>query len=218
MTELIEPLSSWSFEQSWRSFDEGWFEQQYMGRTLQKMTQDLSRYRVAAMRTQPSMIIETGTRQGGSALWFRWELGIKVISIDLAPAWSRQRPEPIVDNVTFVRGNSTDPDLYYSIAEMSVGHRVMVSLDSDHHSEHVRAEIDLYSRLVSPGCHLVVEDGIFDMAVAQDARRGGARIPEEGGALLAIQRASWSGFTRDEQIEGAYPESHSPCGWWRRDV
>jgi cephalosporin hydroxylase len=221
---MIEPLPGWSFEQSWSSFDEGWFQQVYEGRALQKMPQDLWRYHAARMAAKPTLIIETGTRQGGSALWFRRELDIKVISIDTAPAWSRKAPEPIVAGVTFIRGSSTDNSVFCQVAEMVEGERVMVSLDSDHHKDHVKAEIDRYRALVSPGCHLVVEDAIFDMAVAQDARRGGVRIPEEGGALAAIQQSGLDAYfefggtryERDTQIEGLYPESHSPCGWWKR--
>lgn len=219
---MIEPLPSWDFEASWRSFEEGWFEQIYEGRKLQKMPEDLHRYRLAALRTRPTMIVETGTRQAGSALWFQRELGLKVISIDIAPAWTRKAPKPEVDGIVFIQGSSIDPDVYYRVLEMTVGERVMVSLDSDHHCEHVLAEIELYRNVVSPGYHMVIEDGIFDWASAPDARRGGQRIPEEGGPLAAINRSSLGTnsvpFTRAREIEGQYPASHSPCGWWRRDV
>jgi cephalosporin hydroxylase len=106
----------------------------------------------------------------------------------------------------------------------------MVSLDSDHHSAHVQAEIDLLGRqFVTPGCYLVVEDGCFDL-FARDgqidrARVGGSRIPEFGGPLDAIERQLGGDlpnpmtadlFWRDESVEALSPVSHSPCGWWRR--
>lgn len=220
--DQIDPVPEWSFEQSWRSFEEGWFEQVYEGRRLQKMAEDLHRYRTAAIATRPTMVVETGTRHGGSALWFARELDVQVITVDIEPAWGRKLGPPPDDRITCVKGSSIDPDVYYRVAEQTVGHRVMVSLDSDHHVEHVLAEIELYSNLVSPGCHLVVEDGIFDLAPGDLGQRGGRRIPSEGGALAAIRRSRLATrsvpFKRDLRIESLYGPSHSPCGWWRRDV
>ena len=81
------------------------------------------------------------------------------------------------------------------------------------------AEIGLYGPLVTPGCYLVVEDGIFDLIGPERAHLGGARIPAEGGPLRAIaatvagDTANWK---RDMAIEKMSSRSYHPCGFWRR--
>jgi cephalosporin hydroxylase len=99
----------------------------------------------------------------------------------------------------------------------------MVSLDADHHSHHVQAEIYFWSHFVSPGCYLVVEDACFDAFAAAGhadwARVGGSQIPEVGGPLDAMVKRGLfadSRFWRDTELEGRTSISHSPCGWWRK--
>jgi cephalosporin hydroxylase len=36
--------------------------------------------------------------------------------------------------------------------------KIMVSLDSDHSKEHVLKELEIYSKFVTKGCYLVLED------------------------------------------------------------
>jgi cephalosporin hydroxylase len=97
------------------------------------------------------------------------------------------------------------------------GRRTMVSLDSEHATPHVLAEIALYGPLVTPGCYLVVEDGIFDLIEPERAHLGGARIPAEGGPLRAIaatlaqDSAEWK---RDTAIEKMSARSYHPAGFW----
>jgi hypothetical protein len=108
------------------------------------------------------------------------------------------------------------------------GLRVMVSLDSDHHSMHVQTEISLWAPLVSPGCYLVVEDGCFDMWPGARGGLGGKQIPRLGGPLDAMRKMglgsplecpepSLKRFWRDEALEGMSRISHSPAGWWRTE-
>jgi hypothetical protein len=75
---------------------------------------------------------------------------------------------------------------------------------------------------------MVVEDACFDLfhraGMSDRARIGGSRIPEIGGALLAIEDhvllpdfgELHGKFWRDEALEGRTPISHSPAGWWRK--
>lgn len=179
-----------------------------------KTVDDMARYRRIVEATRPGTIVETGTKWGGFATWLADELGVAVITVDIN-AVPALRAHP---RVTQVVGSSIDPDTIKRVQDLVNGRRVMVSLDADHHAAHVEAEIRAYGPMVSPGCYLVVEDGLADLVDAAKARRFGNRIPEEGGPLAAIGRtlATDDAWRRDLDIEGMTRVSHSPAGWWVR--
>jgi cephalosporin hydroxylase len=223
MTELA-PLPSWASEGTWQTFENDRFHQWVGPVELQKCQQDLDRYAELIEITQPDVVIETGTRRGGSALWFA-QHGLKVITIDRDPDAGREAiqfgPKGIDDITWFAGYGSTDPQTILGVMQLiKPDQRVMVSLDSDHHMPHVIAEISLYADLVTPGCYLIIEDACFDMWPAERARVGGSEIPERGGPLGAIRRCQgWlegNGFWRDIDLERRSVISHSPAGWWRR--
>lgn len=211
--------------ESLRTLRDGRYQCVTQGVTTWKLADDLDRYRRVIEQTKPDVIVETGTRYGGSALWFAG-LGLDVITIDIKDATppgydailrSERGDEPITRIVT--PGGSADPRVAARVAEMVKGRRVMVSLDSDHHAPHVEDEIRAYAPLVSPGCYLVVEDGIFDLAEnPRDARNGGHAIPQLGGPFRAIEHtlAEWRDWQRDRRIEQMSPLTHHPAGFWRK--
>jgi cephalosporin hydroxylase len=214
----IQPSRTWDSEATWKTFENGTFHGVVRGVEIQKSDDDLERYKEIIEISQPDLVIETGTRRGGSALWFA-DQGLKVITIDLV-----NDPGPSHPSIWYLGGHSS-VDLPRStmetIAETCSDKRVMVSLDSDHHAGHVLAEVALWRSFVTPGCYLVVEDACFDMWKPERARVGGARIPELGGPLQAINAAATErvldGFWRDKAVETMTSISHSPCGWWRRE-
>jgi cephalosporin hydroxylase len=91
--------------------------------------------------------------------------------------------------ITWIENDSVNPEMLARVADIAGRYeRVMVSLDGEHAAPHVLQEIAAYGPLVSPGQYLVVEDGIFDLVDPAIAHRGGARIPTEGGPLVAIRQ------------------------------
>lgn len=198
-----------------RFFSYAW-HRSHRGVQLLKFAEDLDRYRAAIQATRPDVVVECGVWTGGSSLWFA-DQGVDVVAVDLHP--DRSKPaHDLTDRVTWVLGaSSTAADTVQQVRELVDGRRCMVTLDSDHHAPHVEAEIRAYAPLVSPGCHLVVEDGLADL-MGYHGRRTGERIPEEGGPLAAVAAtvATWPGWVRDEQIERMFPVTHNPGGWWRR--
>jgi len=203
-------------EASYALFDEeAGFTQEYAGLGIWKTVDDMARYRKIIEETKPEVVVETGTRWGGFAAWLAGEFGVDVITVDVDVD---TRPDEW-PNVTFVVGDAKDDDTVAAVRELVAGRRTMVSLDDDHHAPHVEAEIKAYAPLVSPGCYLVVEDGLADIVTSRRARRIGQQIPKTGGPLKAIARALYGdlAWTRDRAVEEMTPLTHHPAGFWVRN-
>lgn len=132
----------------------------FEGVALLKSPMDLWVYQELIWYQKPTLIIETGTAFGGSALFFARQLDKlnagKVISIDVEPA--TQLPQH--PRITYVKGySSTDLCLHEALATIVPTHpRVMVILDSDHAADHVEGELDLFAPYVTEGQSLIIED------------------------------------------------------------
>lgn len=186
-----------------------------------KHAADLDRYRQIIEATRPEVIVETGTRTGVSAHWFLRQPGVReVITIDVN---NEEASHVVADKgrVTFLRGDSAAPEMVEAVRNLVGQRRCMVSLDSDHTTAHVTAEIGLYGPLVSQNGYLVVEDGIFRFADPAKWRKHHFGDPAQGNPLDAIEaclvdRPQWR---RDVDIEALHRISHHPAGWWvRTDV
>lgn len=215
---MIKPLEAWDSAGTLKTFHTGMYMGLIRGRTMQKTGDDLDRYDEIISDTDPEVVIETGTRYGGSALWFQDRVDT-VISVDIAPQMDRAMVRAHPKSTHFIQGDSTDPAVIEQVRALVAGRRAMVSLDSDHHANHVWQEITLYGQFVTRGCYMVVEDACFDMWDGDDARRGAPRILEEGGPLKAIRLAGLEvdpRWRRDIEIEAWTNITHSPCGWWER--
>lgn len=171
-----------------------------------KTSEDLDRYAQVLDRTRPDLIVETGTQTGGSALWFA-RRGVDVVTVDInldqvAPeARAQQR-------IMWLLGSSTARAVVDAVHQIAAQYRrVMVVLDSDHRAPHVRRELLAYSDLVSPGCYLVVEDGICRWLP------GWLSSPLDAIEDLLVDDHR---FIEDTTIEEMHPVTMFPRGWWWR--
>lgn len=131
----------------------------WLGTPIQKLPLDLFLYQEIIYDIKPDLIIECGTCNGGSTLFFASMLDLihkgKVVSIDITP----QPNLPIHPRITYLKDSSTSPDALRKVENMiNPGDIVMVNLDSDHTKEHVLSELKLYSPFVTGGSYLIVED------------------------------------------------------------
>lgn len=178
-----------------------------------KVTEDLLRYEAVIAETQPEVIVECGTFTGRSAYWFSRH-GIDVITIDIPPdsgiPYSRGSGYTLPNEleITYLVGSSIDSNTVSQVIELIDNRRTMVVLDSDHSALHVEQEIKLYGPLVTPGCYLVVEDGILRWLPSAYV----------GNPLDAIERTLMLSeeWTRATKIEEMSPVTLYPAGWWIR--
>jgi len=133
-------------------------EPRWRGTHIIKFPTDLILYAEKIWETQPDYIVETGTKFGGSALFFADMMSLfckesRVITVDIV------KPNFFLDpRIEYITGSSVDRNIFNYINNKVAGKKVMVVLDSDHRYNHVRRELRLYGRIVPPGQFLVVED------------------------------------------------------------
>lgn len=124
----------------------------------EKCPLDLWVYQEIISEIRPDLIIETGTRFGGSALFMAHILDIlgkgEIITIDVDDTISR----PIHPRIKYVHGSSSDRNLVESALANRHDKVRMVVLDSDHSEAHVLGELRLLAPYVSVGSYLIVED------------------------------------------------------------
>jgi cephalosporin hydroxylase len=148
----------------WYECGHTWHYTHFLGVGLMKAPNDLWIYQDLMCRLRPSVVVETGTYQGGSALWFAFLMDMlriktgRVLSVDIKDyrkTWLVEHPR-----IAYMQGNSADPVLAAAIHRQIddiEGPRLFV-LDSDHSAEHVRNELELYAPLTRVGDWVVVED------------------------------------------------------------
>lgn len=138
-----------------------WEQTTYRGWRILKLTSDLWIYANLIHDIRPGVIIETGTRYGGSALWLADQLDLigsgRVITIDIDDDYDARPEHP---RITYVTGSSGDADVAAQVAAMlpGDGSPVMVILDADHSRDHVLSELRVFAPLVTSGSYLIVED------------------------------------------------------------
>ena len=136
----------------------------WMGKKVVKCPLDLWIYQEIFFNIKPDFIIETGTRDGGSALFFANLCDVigkgHVISVDI----HNEEGIPQHERINYIIGNSVDAKIIQNIQKIIENNKkttkpsIIVILDSDHTKDHVLAEMNAYNDLVSKGSYLIVED------------------------------------------------------------
>jgi len=142
-----------------RAFNMTWRNTFWMGQPILKCPLDLWLYQELLHAIRPAVVIETGTAFGASAHFIATMMDLvgtgRIVTIDI-----EDRPgRPTHPRITYLTGSSTAPEMVARVRGL-VGDvsPVIVLLDSDHTKDHVLAELNAYSPLVTPGSYLIVED------------------------------------------------------------
>jgi cephalosporin hydroxylase len=143
-----------------------WKRLSYRGIRTLKNPLDMWNYQEIIGERGIEWIVETGTRHGGSALFFAELLtargaGGLVISVDVDHD-SLQVPDH--PRLRLIKGDSASPAIIDAIGSLLPGQRapMFVILDSDHRKAHVLRELAAYVPLMRPGDYLVVEDSCIN--------------------------------------------------------
>ena len=137
-----------------------WNDTYWLGHRVFKCPMDLWIYQEILFEQKPDVIIECGTLLGGSALFFATMCDIlgkgRVITIDIDPSDGKPRHP----RLTYFQGSSTSDDIVQRVRRRIEPHeKVLVILDSDHSKDHVLNELRIYSKIVTVGSYMIVEDG-----------------------------------------------------------
>jgi cephalosporin hydroxylase len=194
-------------------FDGTWSDTRWLGVPVAKTPLDLWVYQEILVELRPALVIETGTLNGGSALFLATVLDVlgagRVLTIDVETRSGR----PAHSRIEYATGSSTDPAVHRdaTIAAREAGGAVLVVLDSDHTRDHVLAELRLYAPLVSAGSYVIVEDtNVNGHTVSPEHGPGPAE------AVEAFLRED-SRFEIDRSREKHYL-TFNPGGYLRRQV
>jgi cephalosporin hydroxylase len=183
----------------------------WLGVPIWQSPLDLWTIQETIAEVRPALIVETGTDQGGSALFYAHLLDLlgrgSVMTIDVAPP-----PDVSHERIEFVTGSSTDPDVAAKVRERAAAADgpVMVILDSDHSRDHVAAELELYAPLVTPGSYLLSQDGVIDQFMIFRGARPGPLV-----ANREFLR-DHTEFEHDRERNARFRLTQHPLGWMKR--
>ena len=122
----------------YNSPDRTWQNTFWLGVPAQKCPLDLWVYQEILWETRPDLVIETGSAQGGSALFLASICDIlnrgEIVSIDIEDRQDRPRHQ----RIDYWLGSSIEEKILLRVKEKTAGKdKVLVILDSDHHRDHV---------------------------------------------------------------------------------
>ncbi|MFM8312286.1 MAG: CmcI family methyltransferase [Ilumatobacteraceae bacterium] len=135
-----------------------WRDTWWLGIRTLKCPLDLWLYQELLQQVRPDVVIECGTKYGGSAFYLASILDLighgSVVTIDI----TEQPGRPEHPRIEYITSSSVDASLVEQLAARCSGLTTLVILDSDHSRDHVLAELQAYAPLVSVGSYLIVED------------------------------------------------------------
>lgn len=192
----------------WHSL--AWKETTWLGAPVGKMANDLFAYQELLTQVRPDWVIETGTGEGGRALFLASMCELlgsgQVISVGTAPV--DHRPEH--PRITYLCSVATRPETVQQVHELVGRSRALVVLGT-RGTPHVTAmEFESYSPMVSSGSYVVVEDTIVN---GRPVWPGFGPGPAEG--VKRIHRSHPGEWAPDPTFE-RFGLTFNPGGFLRR--
>lgn len=198
----------------------------WMGRPVIQYPQDILAMQELIWEIRPDLIVETGIAHGGSLIFYASMLeligGGEVLGIDVdIREHNRQEIErhPMFKRITMIEGSSIESGVVDKVKSFATGkEKIMVVLDSNHTHDHVLAELNAYSPLVSLNSYIVVFDTIVEY-LPNDYLPGQKRPWGVGNnPLTAVKEfiSSNPNFHVDKEINDKLLISVAPDGYLKR--
>lgn len=159
---MKNPDPSWDSYYCWFHDSNVWKSMHYHGIRTLKLPSDMWNYQEIIFEHNISHVVETGTRHGGSALFFADTLLAKrssgfVVTVDVDPSANQVRQH---EKIKFLIGDSGSSEMAQAIFSLLPDDRgpIFMILDSDHAGSHVYRELEALVPFLRAGDYLVVED------------------------------------------------------------
>ena len=186
----------------------------WMGVRALKNPCDAWIYQEILYEVKPDVVVELGSKEGGSTLYFAHLLDLMgkgtVISVDI----DRSKYNITHDRIIEVTGDTAAPETVDEVYRLCRNKSVLVVHDADHRTANVLKDMQLYSPLVSINSYLIVEDGMMDLFRPSILKGTGSF---EYGPLFAIDAflRDNPNFVVDAERE-RYIITYNPKGFLRR--
>ena len=210
----MSDTSIWDAYHNWYYNSEVWEEVRYLGVPCNKSVSDMWNYQEILHELQPALVVEFGTRFGGSALFFSVtgravNPALKVLTVDVRH--DEVYPRVFQDSaIAMQTSSSVDPAVNSRIRRMRqvCPGPVFFILDSDHSKTHVLAELQALRHVVEAGDYVVVEDGNIN---GNPVLPGWGDGPFE--AVAAYFEAYPDDYERDKAREEKFGFTFAPGGF-----
>src|SRR5580704_15164991 len=138
----------------------------WFGRPMIQLPEDMVRTQELIWNLRPDVIVETGVAHGGSLVFYASLFEAmghgRVVGVDVEIRPHNRaalEAHPLFHRIALVEGSSTSPAVVTRVKSLiKPEDRVLVLLDSNHTKNHVAAELEVYSPLVSVGSYIVAMD------------------------------------------------------------
>lgn len=184
----------------------------WMGVRALKNPLDAWIYQEIIHEVNPDIIVEIGSYEGGSTLFFANLLDLlgrgMVISID------NDRTKYCVkhNRIITITGDSSSPETIAKVSKLCYDKSALIVHDGDHTKEKVLKDLKAYSKFVDINSYFIVEDSIADLFKDEDCF---GRL--ENGPLAAVEEflEENSNFVADTERE-RYILTCNPKGFLKR--
>lgn len=198
--------------------NEHWYEQFWLGVPVWQLPDDLLRLQQIVVEVNPKWIIETGTKFGGSAIFFSSLLKLLgqtaggVITIDLTQYRETVGTFDSHAQADLVRksiiGDATSKEVVDQVIAAMRGNEgsTLVFLDDNHNADHVYREMCLYAPLVTPGSYVIVADTVFGDLAGTPVGAATEKYPDAANsnprAAVDLFLAERNDFCREKRFLG----------------